>query len=196
MVTIKVEVNVQAVTNMEEKIRKAMSRALKDITRGAHRVWMRTAGQNLHSTKRAYMSALSHHVVDETTTEIVLHHPTNTVNWLVTAIEAGYGGIDLKKSLLSTRSVGSRFWSQYAKRHSGRKVGAPFLDVPFKRGQSDKPYQFRRITPGSTGWQHPGFRPVGKGGKGTPYRDEAKKYIREEGPKILKSIFEAIGRRA
>lgn len=196
MVTVTVEVNLGAVTNLEKKISKAVHRALRDLTIGAHRAWTRAAGQHLHSTRRAYMTALSHHMVDETTSEIVLHHPTNRINWLVTAIEVGYGGIDLKRTLLSTRSPGSRMWSQYSKNPGARKIGAPFLDVPFKKGQSNKPYQFRRVTPASAGWQHPGFKPIGKGGLATPLREEAKKYLREEGPRVLKSIFDAIGRQA
>jgi len=192
MVRIDVTVNVAAVTNLEEKISKAMERGLRDLTVGAHRVWTRAAGGHLHKTKRNYMMALSHHKVDAHSTEIVLHHPDNKVNWLVTALEVGYGAIDVKKALLASSAAKS--WSQYSSKPGQKKIGGPFLDVPFKKGQSNNPTHFRRVNPASTGWQHQGFRPIGKGGLATPLREEAKKYLHEEGPRVLKAIFDAIGK--
>lgn len=193
MITIRVTVNEDRLVNLESKLMKALSTGLKALVIGAHREWKKMASVKLYTTRRQYQMALASPVpIDDFTYEIVLHHPDNQTNWLVTALEVGHGNIDMKRALLATKVKASRVWSQYSKKPGQKKIGAPFLDVPFKAGQSDKPMFFRRVTPRSAGWMHQGFRPVGKGGLAEPLRETAKKFIRDQAGDVLRPIFERI----
>lgn len=194
MITVHVTLNAKGLTNLESKFMRALATGLKALAIGAHREWSQAAASKLYTTRRQYQMALAPPVpINEFTYEIVLRHPDNKINWLVTALEVGYGKIDMKRALLAPAVKGSRRWSQYHKTKPGqKKIGAPFLDVPFKAGQSDKPMFFRRVSPRSAGWMHMGFRPIGQGGLAEPLRETAKRFLRDNTAEVLKPIFERI----
>jgi hypothetical protein len=175
---------------LEQKLIKAARRGLRDLALAAHGQWQDEAGRKLHTTRAQYQAAVKHKKVDADTYEVFLHHPTEKTNWLVTAIEVGYPSFNIRDALLRSPSAFS--YSQYAKVKGpgAAKVGAPFVDVPFRTGPAktqSKPSYFRRVHPGSSKskWIHPGFRPDGEGGLDTPLREAVKDYIKEEAKNVF-----------
>lgn len=178
-----------------EKFEKALTDAyrkgLRDLALDAYEFWKDEAARHLRRSLRDYQLALHPpRRVDEDTYEIVLHHSEKRANWLIMAIECGYPAFDIKAKLLASPSATR--WSQYAKSHEpGSAKPGRFLDVPFRtKGgvrTQDKPNQFRRLTEASSGWEHPGFKPMGAGRRdlGTPFRDKVKEHIAKQAQKVL-----------
>ena len=167
-------------------------RMLRDLAVASAREWRAAAGRQLTTTRRNYQSAIKVHKRSADHIDIVLHHPDKKINWLITAIEVGVKSYDLKKGLLASPSAAK--WSRFAKKKGpGKaKINAPFLDVPFKdKGAKTraKPSYFRRVSPASKGWKHPGFRPEGKGGLKEPLRKEVKEYIKKQAPILFKAAL-------
>jgi len=169
---------------LEEAMVGAARKALRDLAIGAHREWDQAAGRFLKKSYPAYHDALNQpRKVDEDTYEIVLQHSDEQDNFLATAIEVGYPEFDIKPGLLSPNCAAAWEWSIYSERGGGAKLGAPFLDVPFRTNKSvtqKDPDKFRRVSPQSSGWIHPGFKPGGPRRQGEPLREVAKTYIREQ----------------
>jgi hypothetical protein len=181
-----------------EKFEKALTGAYRKgllaLANDAFEFWKDEAARHLQRSLRDYQFALHPpRKVDEDTYEIVLHHSEKRANWLVIAIECGYPPFDIKPKLLASPSA--THWSQYAKRNPGGQKPTRFLDVPFKtkttagggpvRSQ-DKPNEFRRLSPTSGGWMHPGFAPLGgKRNLGTPFREKVKEHIAKQAQKVL-----------
>lgn len=177
---------------MSKAVLSASRTALETIANDAHREWINAAGRNLTKTRADYTAALAMRKVNEDTYEISLHHPDKKINWLVTALEVGVPSFNLKPGLL--KSDAAYAWSQHAKRAGEKKVGAPFLDVPFKTKPGVKiqkhPNKFRRVSDTSAGWRHPGFKPSGEGGPLTrPLREDVKDHIKKQVPKVFGPIF-------
>jgi len=172
---------------LETAMQKAARRGLRDLANDAFRFWKDEAGKHLKKTLRDYRQALDLKKIDEDTYQISLHHSDARTNFLVTAIEVGVGSFDIKKGLLA--SDAAKRWSQYSKRNPGGKKPTVFLDVPFRTRDvktQSKPDKWRRLTQDSSGWQHPGFRPLGTGRDlGAPYRDKVKEHLREQFPKVI-----------
>jgi hypothetical protein len=168
-------------------LQKAMQTGLRDLANDAFKFWNDEAGRNLRSTLRDYRDALDMKKVDENTYEIKLQHSDAKKNFLVTAIEVGVDGYDLKKGLLASPSA--KVWSQHSKLAPGGKKPGVFLDVPIRENAKtqNKPNRYIRLTAASAGWKHPGFRPQGAGKRdlSTPYRDKVKEHLEEQVPKVL-----------
>jgi hypothetical protein len=175
---------------LEEKTIASYRKRLGHLANAAHGEWQDEAGRQLHKTRIQYQKALKLHKIDEDTWELILHHPDEKTNWLVTAIEVGYNSFDIKPGLLSSPSA--QVWSQYSKRAGQAKKGAPFLDVPFRTGPAltqAKPDKFRRVSPGSRGWMHPGFKPEGGGGLSQPLHQAVKAYIKEQAQVVFAGLI-------
>jgi len=173
----------------------AFKKGLKNLANAALGEWQDEAGRQLHKTRRQYQSALKIHEVSDEEIEIILHHPDEKVNWLVTALEVGYPAFEIKPGLLA--SHGATHWSQQHKTTpGGAKVGAPFLDVPFKTGpakEQKNPNEWRRVTETSVAkWKHPGFRPIGEKGLKKPIREYVKEYIEKQADKVFSPIIAKI----
>ena len=172
---------------LESEMMQAFRRGLRDIVNAAHGEWQDEAGRNLHKTRDEYQAALKKRKVDPDTYEITLHHPEEKMNWLVTALEVGYGSFDIKPALL--KSDAATQWSQFAGKKAGsKKIGAPFVDVPFRTGSArrqNKPNKWRRLTEKSSGWKHPGF-------KARSYREHVKEYIKEEAKNVFGPLLAKI----
>jgi len=166
---------------LEEALVDAARKALRNIAVGAHREWDQAAGRFLNKSKPIYQDALQQpKKIDEDTFEIVLQHHEEQKNFLATAIEVGYDSFEILPGLLQSPSA--YVWSRYSARGGGHKLGAPFLDVPFRTKSAitqQDPNEFKRASAISSGWTHPGFKPGGPRREGIPLREEAKKYIRE-----------------
>jgi len=169
---------------LEEKMVGAARKMLRDVTFGAHREWSQAASRFLRKSQPAYESALQQpKKVDEDTYEIVLQSSDAKENFLATAIEVGYDAFDIKPGLLKATCKAAYEWSVHSERSGGAKLGAPFVDVPFKVRPSitqKDPDHFRRVSKQSTGWEHPGFTPGGPRRQGVPLREVAKEYIKEK----------------
>jgi len=181
--------------NLADKIQQTLFRALRQLANAAMGEWQDEAGRRLHRTRRQYQSAIKTHVVSEDQIDIVLHHPDEKINWLVTAIEVGVESYSVKQALLD--SAAARQWSQHHKGSpGGKKLGAPFVDVPFRTGdakEQSRPSYFRRVSPSSSKtWTHPGFKPAGGGGLDKPIREHVKQYIEEEAEKMFGHLLNGI----
>ena len=166
-----------------EAMIKAFHEGLVNLANAAMNKWKDLAGAEntgLHRTRRQYQEAIHTHMVDDEEIEVILHHPKEDVNWLVTALEVGVPSFKLKPPRLSGHA-GSH-WSSYS--GGGAKPGLPFVDIPFRTGaakEQAKPDKWRRMTEASPAkWVHPGFRPAGGGGLKSPLREKVKEYIEKQ----------------
>jgi len=184
--------------DFEVALQREFRKGLLALANDAFEFWKDEAARHLRRSLRDYQLALHPpRRVDEDTYEIMLHHSDERANWLIMAIECGYPAFDIKAKLLASPSATR--WSQYAKSHEpGSAKPGRFLDVPFRtKGgvrTQDKPNQFRRLTEASSGWEHPGFKPMGAGRRdlGTPYREKVVERITKQAPKVLGPLIAKI----
>jgi hypothetical protein len=194
-IRVKVEVNFKG---MEDRIRAAAGRGLRKVATAAHGEWQTEAGRRLSSTRRRYQDALKLTQIDDEHATIHLEASDKSTNWLVNALEYGAESFDMKPSRLKGHAA--RHWSGYHRTLPGmkKKLGQPFaqeppfVDIPIREKGSPKegkPSKFRRMHSGSSGWIHPGFKPLGKKGPG-PMRPHVAEFIKEHAPKIFRQELE------
>lgn len=182
MISIKIKINVDLNSKMEA-IEEACEKGLNDLTMAAFKEWQDEAGRRLHTTRRMYQDALSYSMVDKKHGEIKLQPGKTKLAWLILALENGLQSYDMKPGFMESHSA--YHWSPLHKTLANKKKKAeddfigkslygkgmdpPFVDVPFrlKSKEQNEPDYYRRVHSRSTGWIHPGFKPIGKGGPGS-----------------------------
>ena len=189
MITIKVKGKMRLL-HLVPKIREAAEKGTRELARSAEEEWRRLADQRLNTTKRRYQDAIQMEIRDGKAI-LRLEARDSGTNWLVNAIERGRPSYDIKPGLM--RSPSAKQWSQYHRTNpGGKKANPPFVDVPFRTGaQQDKPAYFRRVTPKSSEWIHPGFKPTGSGGPG-PMAPDVVEHVKKEAPKVLGRLLKAV----
>ena len=183
---VKVEINFE---DIESKIRAAAGRGLRRVAIAAHGEWQSEAGRKLSSTRRRYQDALKLTQVDDENASIHLEATDKSTNWLVNALEFGHPSWNMTETHLKGHA--SKHWSNFhPKTPGGKKANPPFIDVPFRKGSKEgRPSHFRRMSPKSSGWVHPGFKPIGSGGPG-PMRPHVIEFIKEHASTVFKQELE------
>jgi len=186
MITLVIKVKVLAdrlINKMEklpQRLEEACEKGLRQITQAAYEEWQNEAGRKLKSTRRRYQDALHYSIDDASHSCITLFARDKSTNWLVSKLEQGVSAFDLKPPRLEGHA--GDHWSQLHKTNpGGKKPNPPFVDIPFrtKNKEQGDPNSYRRMLPKSSGWVHPGFKPIGTGGPG-PLRPAVIEYIRKQ----------------
>lgn len=204
---IRLNVKVPSLTMRLTKKGRAMIEAaregLRQVASAAFEEWQSIAARRLKSTRRIYQDSLHLKLGSgKAPSEITLFSKDPSHNWLVQGMEYGVGAFDMKPSRLSRKKGPGGItprpafhWSEFHKTKSGqKKKNPPFVDIPFGGGRrtGSTPKSYRRVSPKSGGFQHPGFKPVGTGGPG-PMRHEVIEYIRKQVPIIIGPIIKKMG---
>lgn len=191
MIQIKMKIDTSKIDleGLGNKIADAAEKGLRQLTQQAYEEWQNIAARRLKSTRRVYQDALSFEVDGSGVGHITLQAKDPSTNWLVTKLETGVASFDMKPSRLAGKPA--RHWSDLHPTKPGeKKKNPPFVDIPFrtKSKQQAKPDRYRRISEKSTGFIHPGFKPIGKAGPG-PMREEVVEYVRKTAPDVFQPLL-------
>jgi hypothetical protein len=168
---VKDRLNVKA---LGRTIRSQMRKALAQVAKETKALWKKEAQTNLKTLAKPYSQSITLTKVNADKYELTLKHPDRKMNWLINALENGMPSFDIKPGLLKGKA--SKRYSSFAKKHGGKrqdghavrkgnKKATPFVDIFTKgRGFTKISSKFVRVSPTTTGWIHPGFRPTGKKG--------------------------------
>jgi hypothetical protein len=200
MVKISVNINKKLFDRAPKAFMDAYRKGLADLANFAHSKWKEVANQNLNTTAADYTRSLQKPTkVDDDTFIIELKSGDDKKNWLVTAIEAGIGRYSIKDNLLGPNSPAAWVYPSTSVNAGKPKVGAPWLDVPFK--DKGGPVRFVRLSKKSVGrfnWEHPGFQPEGGPSQytnrdlGTPFREVVIEALKEKAKEVFKPLLENV----
>jgi hypothetical protein len=172
---MKININVDKfIKELEEMCNAAM----EDLMMAAYREWQDEAGRVLNTTRLVYREAIQQQLIRPGTVHLFLQSTDEKDNWLANALELGYHKFNIWPAVLSgrgtTQSKAAYYYSEHAKK-AGEFKGpkAPFVDIPFRTGQTLKPGlserrkaasgvgEYRRMSRGNIKgkWIHPGFQP-------------------------------------
>lgn len=202
---IRLNVKIDKLTMLLTKRGRAMIKeareGMRQVAQAAFEEWQNIAARELKSTRKLYQDALHLKLGSgRAASEITLFSKED--NWLVQALEFGTGAFDMKPSRLSRKKGPAGItprpayhWSEFHPTKPGaKKKNPPFVDIPRGGGRrtGTTPKEFRRMSSKSSGFMHPGFKPIGAGGPG-PMRHEVIDYIKEQIPVVIGPIVKRMG---
>jgi hypothetical protein len=200
MISIKVEIPIQ-VEQLSKKYEEAAIEAVEKIGKAAYDKWQYLADTKLSRTRTAYVEAVKYQLVRPGEVWISMDSKPKD-NFVPVALEAGLPPFSIADALLRKATKKPlklpafvRAKLDPAKREEVlKRVIVPMYPKGSTRGA---PVGFRTLTDKNwmrapNKWQHPGFRPAGKGGLAAPLREEVIKFIKDEAPEMMRKLLATV----
>jgi hypothetical protein len=198
MIDIKIEIP-EGLMNLPEKILEVAKTALREIATDAQSEWKAEAMRKLKTTAKNYSEAVKFRMISDTESEVYMEHGEQYK--LVNAIERGKSPWSIKDTVMAKAVVHPRkrspkeFMAMKMKLMAlgtWGKPAVPYAVATFKDSLGNSRYRSISAKTSDDKWQHPGFRPDGKGGLKAPLREHVITYVQDKIPDIFSKLFASI----